>query len=695
VLSFERFKNFPIRFKLLIAYSVIAIISIAVGSFITYSFVRRTIEANIESELKNSTATLLNMVRTSAAISIKNHLRAVAERNREIVTYFYSLSQGGLISEAEAKERVRNVLLSQKIGTTGYIYCLDSRGIIAIHPKKALLGVDLSDNAFIRDQKKRKDGYLEYDWKNPGETHSRPKALYMTYFAPWDWIISVSSYRSEFNELIKVGDFRQSILSLQFGKTGYSYVLDTNGNLIVHPQLQGHNYFNAKDASGRYFIKEICQRKSGKITYAWRNPGESESRKKLVIFNHIPEYKWIVASSSYLEEFYAPLETVRNIIIVTVIVSLLVVLPATFRISDSITNPLKKLMAHFSTAADGDISVRMEPQSKDEIGQLARFFNRFMDRLEVYRSDLETEIRDRQKAEAAIRQSEAKYRELVQNANSIILRMDTEGNITFFNEYAQRFFGYAENEIVGRHAIGTIVPQEDTAGHDLKVMIGKLSRKPGKFRYYESENRRRDGQKVYISWTNRAIRDQQGRVVENLCIGNDVTESRRAGQEMTRMRLYLQNIVDSMPSILVGIDIKNRITLWNQEAEQATGIARQAALQQKLISVFPRLKAQMPLVAEAATAMLACARIGAIHSVVFGGFAAKELATRIDDAKPKVIVSASCGIEIQKIIKYKPLLDKAIDLSSLKPDKCVILHRSMEEAAMIAGRDLDWEEALV
>jgi len=102
----------------------------------------------------------------------------------------------------------------------------------------------------------------------------------------------------------------------------------------------------------------------------------------------------------------------------------------------------------------------------------------------------------------------------------------------------------------------------------------------------------------------------------------------------------------------------------------------------------------MPMIAEAAIAMLACARLGAIHSVVFGGFAAKELATRIEDAKPKVMVSASCGIEVKKVIAYKPLLDEAIKLSSSKPEKCVILQRPMETASMIDGRDVDWADAM-
>jgi len=102
----------------------------------------------------------------------------------------------------------------------------------------------------------------------------------------------------------------------------------------------------------------------------------------------------------------------------------------------------------------------------------------------------------------------------------------------------------------------------------------------------------------------------------------------------------------------------------------------------------------MPMVPESIIAMLACARIGAVHSVVFGGFAANELAIRIDDAKPKVIVSASCGIETTKVIPYKQLLDEAINIADAKPDCCIILQRPMETASLIEGRDLDWNDAV-
>ena len=101
----------------------------------------------------------------------------------------------------------------------------------------------------------------------------------------------------------------------------------------------------------------------------------------------------------------------------------------------------------------------------------------------------------------------------------------------------------------------------------------------------------------------------------------------------------------------------------------------------------------MPMIPEAAIAMLACARIGAIHSVVFGGFAANELATRIDDAQPDVIVSASCGIEPGRVVRYKPLLDEAIEQASHKVGKCIIKARPEAEAALIDGRDVDWDAA--
>ncbi|RLC27734.1 MAG: propionyl-CoA synthetase, partial [Deltaproteobacteria bacterium] len=127
---------------------------------------------------------------------------------------------------------------------------------------------------------------------------------------------------------------------------------------------------------------------------------------------------------------------------------------------------------------------------------------------------------------------------------------------------------------------------------------------------------------------------------------------------------------------------------YKELRDQVAGFA--GALAAMGLQKGDRVLIYMPMIPEAAIAMLACARLGAVHSVVFGGFAAKELATRIDDAKPRIIVSASCGIEVQRVIPYKPLLDGAIEMAESKPESCIILQRPQETAPMIKDRDFDW-----
>ena len=123
-------------------------------------------------------------------------------------------------------------------------------------------------------------------------------------------------------------------------------------------------------------------------------------------------------------------------------------------------------------------------------------------------------------------------------------------------------------------------------------------------------------------------------------------------------------------------------------------MALAAVLRNQGVGKGDRVIIYMPMVPEAAFAMLACARLGAMHSVVFGGFAARELATRIDDATPKLIISASCGLEPGRIVAYKPLLDGAIELARHKVERCIILQRPQHRCELTPGRDIDYADAV-
>jgi len=138
------------------------------------------------------------------------------------------------------------------------------------------------------------------------------------------------------------------------------------------------------------------------------------------------------------------------------------------------------------------------------------------------------DITERKQAETRLAESEQKYRQLVELANSIILRWNTAGKITFLNEYGQRFFGYAADEIIGRHVVGTIVPPTDTAGRDLNEFIAEVCAKPDAFDRSINENMRRGGRIVWIAWSNRVLRDSRDQVVEILSVGTDVTKQHQA-----------------------------------------------------------------------------------------------------------------------------------------------------------------------
>jgi diadenylate cyclase len=140
-----------------------------------------------------------------------------------------------------------------------------------------------------------------------------------------------------------------------------------------------------------------------------------------------------------------------------------------------------------------------------------------------------TDVTEKKALSEALRKSEAKYRDLLQNTQSIIVRMDLQGTITFFNTYALAFFDYASEDVIGKNVVGTIISQKSRSGHDLTMMADDLGFNAEGYAVNVSENIRRNGDRVWIAWINKAIRDEKGHIVEILCIGNDITDRKRDG----------------------------------------------------------------------------------------------------------------------------------------------------------------------
>jgi len=176
------------------------------------------------------------------------------------------------------------------------------------------------------------------------------------------------------------------------------------------------------------------------------------------------------------------------------------------------------------------------------------------------------DITAQKQMEEALRRSEEKYRELVERANSVILKMDRQGTITFFNEYAERFFGYREEEVLGKNVIGTIVPATESSGRDLAVLLDRICTDPTPYQDNENENITRDGRHVWMRWTNRAIEDADGRPVGVLSVGIDITEHRLIDEQLKASERRFRELAEMLPQPVFEADTALRITYGNQQA---------------------------------------------------------------------------------------------------------------------------------
>ncbi|MCP4751492.1 MAG: PAS domain S-box protein [Proteobacteria bacterium] len=605
----DLFHNMSLRYKIMLGYSFMFMLAIAVENAVIFSTARRYTKNYIESSLEKSTDNLLNIVTTSVDVSVRNYLRAVANSNIEVVGLIYDQYKLGNFSEAAAKEMAKVMLLNQKIGRHGFIYCIDSSGVVKIHPDNSLVGTDLSRHDVVREQKRRKSGYLEYKgtYPFPDDDVARPKAMHMAYFEPWDWIISVSSYQMEFKEIFNINDFRKSILSMTFGKRGYPYIMDSQGNLVVHPTLQGTNLYNAKDAAGRLYAREICEKKSGRMVYQQPSSGKEDSEEILAVFNYIPELDWIVVSNSYIEELGETLKAIRYSGLTLFAVMLLLVFPVVWWINSSITRPIHELTNRF---AAGNYTKRIEARWSGEIGRLAEYYNTFIERL--------------QESSRKLRESEEKYRSIFDNATEGIFQSTLDGRFFNINPAMARFMGYDSPEQVFADGID-VRSQFYSRLEDWGMMNTRVSR-DGSSSGLEAQITRRDNDKIWVSINVHPVRDESEKTTYYEGTVRDITERKLAEDELRNYHVrlekmvadrtseltesnenlqkeiafrkwaeeelskkagLLEGIINNSPSFIIVRDTQGRLIMANNEAEKTFDFRLEEIINKTLHDVLP------------------------------------------------------------------------------------------------------------
>lgn len=360
----------------------ISIICTTLTGLIGYKIAKKSNEKLVLGELEGVTELTYNLIDSAVDTSIRNYLRAISEENKKIIEGYYERYQSGELTEDEAKKEVEKILLSQKVGESGYVYVVDSKGVLEIHPK--LKNSDILSYDFIKKQVDMKQGYIEYMWKNPDDEVERPKALYMTYFEPWDYIISATSYKCEFINLVNISDFEENILSITLGKTGYMYVLDSKGETIIHPKQKGGNFYDSKDTQGNYFVRELIKNKNGQIIYQWKNPDEVFAREKIVIYKYYEPMDWYLCSGVYLDELYEPIFVLQRALLVAFGFILILSIVISLIYSRIIMNPIIVLTNAAENIMAGNFDVKIKNTRSDEIGKLTDIFNNMVIKLKSY-----------------------------------------------------------------------------------------------------------------------------------------------------------------------------------------------------------------------------------------------------------------------------------------------------------------------
>lgn len=421
-------KNLPIKTRLLYGYLLTILPIVLISSCTLYLNARNNIIHDLERELTNSTISLQRTVETATKATTISQLKTSTEKNTQILSGIYQQS----LKESTAKKRSGAILNSQSIGKNGYLYVFNSEGIIQVHPNQEMIGRDISDSPQISQMIHQKYGFFEFEQPATENTTSEKWLSYVTYFGPWDWIISATVEKSDFIHNIELEDLSKSVLARQFGKTGYSFILDRNGTFLVHTKLEGKKITDQNNPDGERLLEQMWKMKNGKLTYQWKNPGEYEPRSKIVYFAYIPELQWIVASSAYLDEYYQPLRSMLYIIIFTLLLTVSLIGLLTWQLGNSITHPIKYLNAGLKAVSSGDFSKRLFPKYSDELGRLEAYFNTFITQLQSSREQLES--------------SEKGFRAIFENSVEGIFQFDMDGNLLKVNPSFVSMIGHNSSQ---------------------------------------------------------------------------------------------------------------------------------------------------------------------------------------------------------------------------------------------------------
>jgi len=513
-LLWSRIKRAKIGYTIFVTIFFAFFTIFAFSSWITYALFHNLVSVKLDDNLTKTVHGIRQIVETSAKLSTKNYLRSLAENQlQEIMRLEHEVS-AGMLSEEEAKIKAAAHLSGIKIGPSGYGYIINSQGVLQFHPFKSLNGKDVSDYSFVRRQVEMKQGYIEYEWQNPSEATLRGKVLYMEYYQPWDWIISLSAYAEEFTDLVNPEDFQPLFFSLKIGENGYLSLVDKSGKILIHPRLKSSDSYLSEE--GNKVLQSTIDSEKGKLFYDFFESAGGVTKEAVVFYETIKDFGWVVVGTGYIDEFYQPLHRLQKLFIALILLGLFLSVIVSWYLSSSIAHPIKRLLEKLSHAS-GHLDLSKIPhKGKNEIKELSEYFSEYLDQIRIKNLALHKVV-DKQ-AQTVLELH--KFKEVFDHIVEGVVITDIHGTIEQVNPAFERITGYSQDEAIGQNP--SLFKSDKQSSEFFEYMWRSIKEKG--FWAGEIWNRRKNGV-VYPEWlTISAVKDPEGIVLNYAAVFDDITE---------------------------------------------------------------------------------------------------------------------------------------------------------------------------
>jgi len=544
----------------------------------------------------------------------KEELKNIIAIALNTINTFYSEYKAGRISRKEAQRLSLKELNTLRYDEgVGYIWINDTERPIPrmiMHPTIPELDGTILDaprfncalgikknlfQAFVDVCMKDGEGYVDYMWPKPtkdGLTAEKPKISFVSLFKPWHWIVGTGLYIDDIEEYghnrlkAVISELRQAFLKTSKAQDGYMFLFTGKQEMLIHPNREGDDFENLiTPSTGKPILEELMEAVNSPhkmLKYLWEIPsgdtGDFSHWKRAYVV-HFKPLDWYICSTFYDREIEKPALGIRNKIYLLSGIFLLAALGLALLFSRSLTKPLQKLnVAAQQIEERGVPNARIPIIGTSETQKLGTVLNNMLDSINETETALRVERDLNKEANDIINMSPA----------VVFLWRNAPGwPVELVSENVKEVFGYTVNDFIEGHlSYANIIFSEDKDRVMDEVEHFSQGESARNFIHLPYRIITKEGKIKWLDDRTHLRRDKNGNITHYQGVVLDITERKEAEEELNSLRNYLKNIIDSMPSILVGVDLQGRVTQWNREAEKATGLKAEDARSRRLDKIF-------------------------------------------------------------------------------------------------------------